>query len=139
MAHSIEDHLNALKAAADRASGTIGSRRRQRRPVNSPAIQGFKQGMGRMDDIVEVRKALTAAEQFIVNGVELGYIRMPDPETPDSAHQTLPMIRQAQESFERTVEAFRRAERLIEARVMDDMIEPFRRASLSTPHTPTGE
>ncbi|AVH41863.1 hypothetical protein [Agrobacterium tumefaciens] len=92
-----------------------------------------------MDDIAEVRKALAAAEQFIVNGVELGYIRMPAPETPDSAHQTLPMIRQAQASFERTVEAFRRAERLIEARVMDDMIEPFRRASLSTPHTPTGE
>lgn len=44
----------------------------------------------------EIKKALVAAEQFIVNGVELGYIRMPNPETPDSAHDTLPMIRQAQ-------------------------------------------
>ena len=49
-----------------------------------------------MSGIEEIRQALEAAEQFIVNGVELGYIRMPDAGTPDSAHQTLPMIRQAQ-------------------------------------------
>ena len=30
------------------------------------------------------------AEQFIVNGCELGFIRMPDADTPDSAHDTLP-------------------------------------------------
>lgn len=40
-------------------------------------------------------KALRAAEQFIVNGVEMGYIRMPDAETPDTAHDTLPLIRAA--------------------------------------------
>ena len=81
-----------------------------------------------MNDIDAVRKALSAAEQFIVNGVELGYIRLPDPQTPDSAHNTLPMIRQAQISFERTVEDFRMAESLIEANTMEKMLEPFRRA-----------
>jgi hypothetical protein len=39
--------------------------------------------------------ALRRAEQFIVNGVELGFIRMPDASTPDSAHDTLPAIRAA--------------------------------------------
>lgn len=53
-----------------------------------------------MTALEEIKKALAAAEQFIVNGVELGYIRMPDPQTPDSAHDTLPMIRQANTALE---------------------------------------
>lgn len=53
-----------------------------------------------MTALEEIKKALAAAEQFIVNGVELGYIRMPNPETPDSANDTLPMIRQAQTALE---------------------------------------
>ncbi len=40
-------------------------------------------------------RALRAAEQFIVNGIEMGYIQMPEPSTPDSAHDTLPLIRAA--------------------------------------------
>jgi hypothetical protein len=43
----------------------------------------------------EVLAALKAARQFIVNGVEFGYIRMPDADTPDTAHDTLPMIEKA--------------------------------------------
>lgn len=39
-----------------------------------------------------LREALLAARQFIRNGIEFGYITMPDPETPDPAHDTLPMI-----------------------------------------------
>ncbi|MEJ1174254.1 hypothetical protein WA845_08405 [Agrobacterium sp. CMT1] len=50
--------------------------------------------------VEEIKKALAAAEQFIVNGVELAYIRMPDPQTPDSANDTLPMIRNAQTALE---------------------------------------
>lgn len=50
------------------------------------------------DDVV---RALKAARQFIVNGIECGYIRMPDPATPDSAHDTLPMIEAALSRFER--------------------------------------
>jgi hypothetical protein len=36
--------------------------------------------------------ALKKAREFITNGVDLGFIRMPDPTTPDSAHDTPPMI-----------------------------------------------
>lgn len=39
--------------------------------------------------------ALKAAKQFIENGVELGFIRMPDRSTPDPAHNTLPAIKAA--------------------------------------------
>lgn len=39
--------------------------------------------------------AMRRAEQFISNGIELGFIRMPDASTPDSAHDTLPAIRAA--------------------------------------------
>lgn len=40
-------------------------------------------------------EALKAARQFIANGVELGFIRMPDAGTPDPAHDTLPVIEAA--------------------------------------------
>lgn len=43
----------------------------------------------------EMLEALKRAEKFIQNGLELGYIRMPDPEVPDPAHQTLPAIQAA--------------------------------------------
>lgn len=40
----------------------------------------------------QLLEALEAAKQFITNVIELGYIRMPDQDTPDSAHKTLPLI-----------------------------------------------
>lgn len=43
----------------------------------------------------ELYAACVAAEEFITNGVEFGYIRMPDPDTTDSALQTLPLIEAA--------------------------------------------
>lgn len=39
--------------------------------------------------------ALKRAKMFITNGVELGFIRMPDDSTPDPAHETLPAIEAA--------------------------------------------
>jgi hypothetical protein len=42
-----------------------------------------------------IRKALEAAREFIRNGVEFGYIRMPDTDTPDSAHDTPKLIDEA--------------------------------------------
>jgi hypothetical protein len=46
-------------------------------------------------EAARLRAALKRAEQFIVNGTELGFIRMPNPDTPDTAHETLPAIRAA--------------------------------------------
>lgn len=40
----------------------------------------------------EMFEALRAAREFIANGIDLGFIRMPDADTPDPAHKTLPMI-----------------------------------------------
>lgn len=39
--------------------------------------------------------ALHKAREFIVNGADLGFIRMPDASTPDAAHETLPAIKAA--------------------------------------------
>lgn len=40
-------------------------------------------------------RALSKAVEFIENGIELGFIRMPDAQTNDSAHQTLPLLKSA--------------------------------------------
>lgn len=48
-----------------------------------------------MNAIEQAKKALEAARRFIRNGVEFGYIRMPDADTPDPAHRTLPAIESA--------------------------------------------
>lgn len=37
-------------------------------------------------------EALEHARLFIVNGIDLGFIQMPEADTPDPAHETLPMI-----------------------------------------------
>lgn len=47
----------------------------------------------------QMAEALELAKKFIQNGVELGYIQMPDPETPDPAHETLPKIIAALEAY----------------------------------------
>gem|GEM_PF-2850645 len=39
------------------------------------------------------KEALRRADQFITNGIELGFIRMPDEDTPDTAHETPALIR----------------------------------------------
>lgn len=39
--------------------------------------------------------ACQLAREFIRNGIELGYIRMPSVHTPDPAHKTLPAIEAA--------------------------------------------
>lgn len=40
-------------------------------------------------------EALRRADQFISNGIELGFIRMPDADTPDSAHDTPGIVKAA--------------------------------------------
>lgn len=43
----------------------------------------------------DLHDACKRAEQFIANGIEFGFIRLPDAGTPDPAHDTLPAIRAA--------------------------------------------
>lgn len=43
----------------------------------------------------ELLAALKEARMFIRNGIELGFIAMPDADTPDPAHDTLPNIEAA--------------------------------------------
>lgn len=43
----------------------------------------------------QLLEALQKAKEFIENGIEFGYIRMPDMDTPDAAHRMLPMINAA--------------------------------------------
>ncbi|VWD20230.1 hypothetical protein [Burkholderia contaminans] len=43
----------------------------------------------------KVRLGLTAAKHFIANGVELGFIRMPDVDCPDPAHNTPKLVDEA--------------------------------------------
>ena len=45
-------------------------------------------------------EALKTADQFITNGMELGFIRMPDAATPDSAHETPGIVRAAIKAVE---------------------------------------
>lgn len=46
-------------------------------------------------EIALLRAAMEKADEFITNGIELGFIRMPDESTPDSAHETPKLIRAA--------------------------------------------
>jgi len=48
----------------------------------------------------QLAEALRDARRFIENGVELGYIAMPAPSLPDSAHNTLPNIRAALSAYD---------------------------------------
>jgi len=48
------------------------------------------------DELVrELVEALRRADRFITNGIEFGFIRMPDAGTPDPAHETPGIIRAA--------------------------------------------
>lgn len=48
-----------------------------------------------VDQHAAMLKALKRADQFISNGIELGFIRMPDAGVPDPAHETPGIIRAA--------------------------------------------
>ena len=46
-------------------------------------------------EVAKVVESLEVAHRFIANGIELGYIQMPDSDTLDPAHETLPAIEAA--------------------------------------------
>lgn len=55
-----------------------------------------------VDDKVKalVEAALKSAIEFVENGIELGFIRMPDADTPDPAHSILDRLRTAPTSLQ---------------------------------------
>lgn len=63
-------------------------------PASARAILSALRGE-QWQGIETARDALERAEQFIVNGVDLGFIRLPDADVSDPAHDTLPAIRKA--------------------------------------------
>jgi hypothetical protein len=58
---------------------------------DTPQEAGHKAMRQRIDHLnaenERLRAALIRARGFIQNGIALGYIRMPDPDTPDTAHE----------------------------------------------------
>jgi hypothetical protein len=55
-------------------------------------------------ELGEARGILKVAQRFIRNGIQLGFIRMPDPDLDDPAHDALPIIEAFLSRFE-TLEA----------------------------------
>jgi hypothetical protein len=81
-----EDRLEENTATMDTA--------RERIEALKAALKEAGEIWVRKDNRIErLEHALRCADQFITNGIELGYIRMPDADTPDSAHKTPGIIR----------------------------------------------
>ncbi len=63
------------------------------------AVKDIKFYLDRIEELTSRNKKLEAAlleaDQFITNGIELGYIRMPDADVPDAAHHIPGNIRAA--------------------------------------------
>ena len=63
------------------------------------AVKDIKFYLDRIEELTsrnkELEAALLEADQFITNGIELGYIRMPDADVPDAAHHIPGNIRAA--------------------------------------------
>ena len=87
-ADSLHEHLD--KAGDLLAGVALDIRRAIAKPQHQGEPSHWADSQGNT-----ITAALKAARQFIVNGTELGYIRMPEAETPDPAHDTLPMIERA--------------------------------------------
>ncbi|UQN68049.1 hypothetical protein L0Z11_10060 [Burkholderia multivorans] len=99
----VNEHFDALIAALERAEskGYLPDSVREewenfacdenviapQPPAQASALEGLTDEQRTM-----VRTALTAAKQFIANGVELGFIRMPDTDCPDPARSTPKLI-----------------------------------------------
>jgi len=88
-----EDAYNALEGMVDLAAKAVGD--------NTGLMwmkiqQAFLVQMPSMRKKLEEQEGLLRlAREFIVNGVENGYIRMPDADTPDPAHDMVPMLNAA--------------------------------------------
>ena len=63
--------------------------------VNSHVTEWEKRCLKAEAQLEAVRRALYAADKFITNGVELGFIRMPDEDVPDPAKLTPGIVKAA--------------------------------------------
>lgn len=109
-AHITQDELDELRAKVSEHDRVVRERDRllaQVATLQSDAnswqsgydkgrADGGRHGKHERDqlraEVERLREALKHARQFIVNGIDLGVIRMPDADTPDAAHDMLPMI-----------------------------------------------
>jgi hypothetical protein len=86
----------AAKPLADRPNAAGNPVACRDTPAAPPTLRWYEGGGAAAPQASEaVRKALQAleaAQRFIRNGVEFGYIRMPDADTPDPAHRTPGLI-----------------------------------------------
>lgn len=65
-------------------------------------IRELKQASAAQGELVD---ALEHARTFIRNGVEQGFITMPDHDTPDPAHDTLPKVERALGAYRAAIAA----------------------------------
>jgi hypothetical protein len=72
-----------------------------------------------MTQAPSIKEALEHARMFIENGVELGYIKMPDADTPDPAHETLGKIKAALATLQPSGEWREAIARMIEEAMRD--------------------
>lgn len=71
------------------------------REIMSPASEKAADRIAELEALLdEAGKALVAADQFITNGIELGFIRMPDKDCADPAHDTPSLNKQALASIQ---------------------------------------
>lgn len=92
--YALEPLLEEAARVLDAQEAEIARLREIGHGLRSRLIAARGLSNARADRIETLEGALRVAERFIVNGVELGFIRMPETAT-DPAHETLPTIRQA--------------------------------------------
>lgn len=84
--------LETMTADRD-AEKLMKAKARIQRDVQTAKATDLHERLTAADERADVLEGLLRlARQFVTNGVELGYITMPDPETPDAAHDLVPMI-----------------------------------------------
>lgn len=85
------------QAASDEAQKADAIRERME-ALQEAADAGDDENATLRADNARLREALVKADEFITNGIEFGFIRMPSPGTPDPALLTPGIIRAAMES-----------------------------------------
>lgn len=82
----------SMSTATVKTTGLEGLTMSQLAERNAEYVSTIAKLEAQRDELLD---ALELAQQFISNGIELGFIRMPDPDTPDPALKTPGIIRTA--------------------------------------------